>query len=122
MINSVDAAWCAAAKTWKFNSIFLAWMIVRRTSTPKLLPVGRTNSSFAVLRTTGFQISCSGALGADSIDTVLAGIELGSTNIESEIDARNRARLEKMSPEEIANAQAEIMKNMDPALKKILQE
>ncbi|GJW74733.1 transcriptional elongation regulator MINIYO [Tanacetum coccineum] len=49
-------------------------------------------------------------------------IELGSTNIESEIDARNRARLEKMSPEEIANAQAEIMKNMDPALKKILQE
>ncbi|GJY96087.1 acyl carrier protein 1, chloroplastic-like protein [Tanacetum coccineum] len=37
------------------------------------------------------------ALGADSIDT-------------------------KMSPEEIAHTQAEIMKNMDPALKKILQE
>ncbi|GJV42984.1 pentatricopeptide repeat-containing protein [Tanacetum coccineum] len=85
-------------------------MIVRRTSTPKLLPVGRTNSSFAVLRTTGFQISCSG------------GIELGSTNIESEIDAKNRAQLEKMSPEEIENAQAEIMKNMDRALKKILQK
>ncbi|GJW04318.1 transcriptional elongation regulator MINIYO [Tanacetum coccineum] len=55
------------------------------------------------------------ALGADSIDT-------GYTNIESEIDASNRARLEKMSPEEIAHTQAEIMKNMDPALKKILQE
>ncbi|GKD09273.1 transcriptional elongation regulator MINIYO, partial [Tanacetum coccineum] len=40
----------------------------------------------------------------------------------SEIDAGNRARLEKMSPEEIADAQAEIMKKMDSALKKILQE
>ncbi|GJU21195.1 transcriptional elongation regulator MINIYO [Tanacetum coccineum] len=60
------------------------------------------------------------ALGADSLDTV--SIEQGSTNIGSEIDAGNRARLEKMSPEEIADAQAEIMKKMDSALKKILQE
>nr|GFB09920.1 transcriptional elongation regulator MINIYO [Tanacetum cinerariifolium] len=49
-------------------------------------------------------------------------IEQGYMNIKSEIDANNCARLEKMSPEEIAVAQAEIMKNMDLALKKILQE
>nr|GEZ85884.1 transcriptional elongation regulator MINIYO [Tanacetum cinerariifolium] len=49
-------------------------------------------------------------------------IEQGYTNIKSEIDANNYARLEKMSPEEIAVTQAEIMKNMDLALKKILQE
>ncbi|GJR25430.1 retrovirus-related pol polyprotein from transposon TNT 1-94 [Tanacetum coccineum] len=102
---------CAAAKTWKFNSIFLAWMIVRRTSTPKLLPVGRTNSSFAVLRTTGYKSRVARVYLPVSFPDQ-ARIELGSTNIESEIDARNRARLEKMSPEEIANAQAEIMKNL----------
>lgn len=50
------------------------------------------------------------------------GVEQGSTSIESEIDAENRARLEKMSTEEIAEAQAEIMKKMDPALIKILQK
>ncbi|PWA96454.1 Armadillo-type fold [Artemisia annua] len=50
------------------------------------------------------------------------GVEQGSTSIESEIDAENRARLEKMSTDEIAEAQAEIMKKMDPALIKILQK
>lgn len=46
----------------------------------------------------------------------------GSTSMESEIDAENRARLEKMSTDEITEAQAEIMKKMDPALIKILQK
>nr|GEW69119.1 acyl carrier protein 1, chloroplastic-like [Tanacetum cinerariifolium] len=36
-------------------------MIVRRASTPNLLPVGRTNSCFAVYRMTRFQISSSEA-------------------------------------------------------------
>nr|XP_043638660.1 transcriptional elongation regulator MINIYO [Erigeron canadensis] len=49
-------------------------------------------------------------------------IEKGSTSIESEIDAENRARLEKMSTDEIAEAQAEIMKKMNPELIKILQK
>ncbi|XP_076942172.1 transcriptional elongation regulator MINIYO-like [Bidens hawaiensis] len=53
---------------------------------------------------------------------VSAGIEHGSTSIESEIDAENRARLEKMSTDEIAEAQAEIMKKMSPELIKILQK
>lgn len=51
-----------------------------------------------------------------------AGVEPGSTSMESEIDAENRARLEKMSTEEIAEAQAEIMKKMNPELIKILQK
>ncbi|KAK9052081.1 hypothetical protein SSX86_028709 [Deinandra increscens subsp. villosa] len=53
---------------------------------------------------------------------VAAGMEQGSTSIESEIDAENRARLEKMSTDEIAEAQDEIMKKMNPALIKILQK
>ncbi|KVH88004.1 transcriptional elongation regulator MINIYO isoform X1 [Cynara cardunculus var. scolymus] len=54
--------------------------------------------------------------------SVDAGIEQGSTSMESEIDAENRAQLEKMSTDEIAEAQAEIMKKMNPALIKILQK
>lgn len=54
--------------------------------------------------------------------SVDAGIEQGSTSMESEIDAENRAQLEKMSADEIAEAQAEIMKKMNPALIKILQK
>ncbi|KAI3714187.1 hypothetical protein L1987_72782 [Smallanthus sonchifolius] len=51
-----------------------------------------------------------------------AGIEQGSTSMESEIDAENRARLEKMSTDEIAEAKAEIMNKMNPELIKILQK
>ncbi|KAM0058930.1 putative RNA polymerase II-associated protein [Helianthus debilis subsp. tardiflorus] len=53
---------------------------------------------------------------------VAAGIEQASTSVESEIDAENRARLENMSTDEIAEAQAEIMKKMSPELIKILQK
>ncbi|KAI3502383.1 hypothetical protein L1887_30417 [Cichorium endivia] len=45
-----------------------------------------------------------------------------STSMETEIDAENRARLEKMSTDEITEAQSEIMKKMNPALIKILQK
>ncbi|KAD3642120.1 hypothetical protein E3N88_31344 [Mikania micrantha] len=51
-----------------------------------------------------------------------AGNEQDYTSMESEIDAENRARLEKMSTDEIAEAQAEIMKKMNPELIKILQK
>lgn len=51
-----------------------------------------------------------------------SGIEQGSTSIESEIDSENRARLEQMSADEIAEAQDEIMKKMNPDLIKILQK
>ncbi|XP_076905908.1 transcriptional elongation regulator MINIYO-like [Bidens hawaiensis] len=53
---------------------------------------------------------------------VSAPIEHGSTSIETEIDAENRARLEEMSTDEIAEAQAEIMKKMSPEVIKILQK
>ncbi|GLT42980.1 hypothetical protein SLA2020_169570 [Shorea laevis] len=48
--------------------------------------------------------------------------EQGSMFLESEIDAENHARLESMSPEEIAQAQAEIMQRMDPALLNLLRK
>ncbi|CAI9104804.1 OLC1v1003567C1 [Oldenlandia corymbosa var. corymbosa] len=41
---------------------------------------------------------------------------VGSTSLESEIDAENRARLERMSSNEIAEAHAEIKARMSPAL------
>lgn len=42
--------------------------------------------------------------------------ENGERSLESQIDAENRARLEKMSADEIAEAHAEIMEKMNPAL------
>ncbi|XP_021903655.1 LOW QUALITY PROTEIN: transcriptional elongation regulator MINIYO [Carica papaya] len=48
--------------------------------------------------------------------------EQGSVSLESEIDAENRAQLARMSPEEIAEAQAEIMEKMDPALLNLLRK
>ncbi|XVE93929.1 hypothetical protein REPUB_Repub01dG0236400 [Reevesia pubescens] len=50
------------------------------------------------------------------------GNEQGSMSLESEIDAENQARLENMAPEEIAQAQAEIMQKMDPALLNLLKK
>ncbi|KAK3193063.1 hypothetical protein Dsin_024373 [Dipteronia sinensis] len=50
------------------------------------------------------------------------GNEQGSTSLESEIDAENHARLQTMSPDEIAQAQAEIMEKMDPALLNLLKK
>ncbi|OMO91937.1 hypothetical protein COLO4_18006 [Corchorus olitorius] len=50
------------------------------------------------------------------------GNEQRSTSLESEIDAENRARLKDMSSEEIAEAQAEIMEKMDPALLNLLKK
>ncbi|WCJ38791.1 hypothetical protein M5689_019828 [Euphorbia peplus] len=44
-----------------------------------------------------------------------------SISLESEIDAENRARLNSMSSEEIAEAQAEIMNKMNPALLNLLK-
>lgn len=43
------------------------------------------------------------------------------SSLESQIDAENRARLQSMSPDEIAEARAEIMKKMDPSLLKLLK-
>nr|KYP69801.1 RNA polymerase II-associated protein 1 [Cajanus cajan] len=48
--------------------------------------------------------------------------EQKSVSVESEIDAENRARIRQMSSEEIAEAQAEIMEKMHPALLKVLQK
>ncbi|GAV86607.1 RPAP1_C domain-containing protein/RPAP1_N domain-containing protein [Cephalotus follicularis] len=42
--------------------------------------------------------------------------------LESEIDAENRARLRRMAPDEIAEAQAEIMEKMNPALLNFLKK
>ncbi|KAA3465497.1 transcriptional elongation regulator MINIYO [Gossypium australe] len=50
------------------------------------------------------------------------GNERGSMSLESEIDAENRARLGNMSPEEIKEAQAEILLKMDPALLNLLKK
>lgn len=45
----------------------------------------------------------------------------GSLTLENQIDAENRARLQSMAPDEIAQAQAELMEKMDPALLKVLK-
>lgn len=42
--------------------------------------------------------------------------EKGDPSIQDQIDAENHARLQKMSPDEIAEAQAEIMEKMNPTL------
>ncbi|KAK3015160.1 hypothetical protein RJ639_005306 [Escallonia herrerae] len=46
----------------------------------------------------------------------------GASSLGSQIDAENRARLEGMSAEEIAEAQAELMKKMNPELIKKLKK
>ncbi|CAL0315255.1 unnamed protein product [Lupinus luteus] len=48
--------------------------------------------------------------------------EQESVSLESEIDAENHARIKQMSPEEIAEAQAELMEKINPALLKVLQK
>jgi hypothetical protein len=48
--------------------------------------------------------------------------EQESMSLESQIDAENRARLQRMSPDEIAEAQAEIMEKMDVAILKALKK
>ncbi|KAI5577602.1 hypothetical protein BDE02_09G123800 [Populus trichocarpa] len=50
------------------------------------------------------------------------GNEQGSKLFESEIDAENRSRLQSMSAEEIAEAQAEIMEKMNPELLNLLKK
>ncbi|XP_050260875.1 transcriptional elongation regulator MINIYO isoform X2 [Quercus robur] len=50
------------------------------------------------------------------------GNEQESMSLESQIDAENHARLQEMSPDEIAQAQAEIMEKMDPAIIKALKK
>lgn len=50
------------------------------------------------------------------------GNEQESMSLESEIDVENRARLQSMSPDEIAQAQAEIMDKMNPTLLNLLKK
>lgn len=50
------------------------------------------------------------------------GNEQESMSLESEIDVENRARLQNMSPDEIAQAQAEIMDKMNPTLLNLLKK
>ncbi|GFS34706.1 RPAP1-like, carboxy-terminal protein [Actinidia rufa] len=53
-------------------------------------------------------------------DSVL--LEMNTTGIESQIDAENRAQLQRMSANEIAEAQAEIMERMTPAVIETLRK
>ncbi|PNY05414.1 RNA polymerase II-associated protein [Trifolium pratense] len=48
--------------------------------------------------------------------------EQESTSLESEIDSENRARIQQMSAEEIAEARADIMEKISPSLLKVLQK
>lgn len=50
------------------------------------------------------------------------GTRHASSSLESEIDVENHARLQTMSPQEIAEAQAELLDKMDPALLSILKK
>ncbi|CAN1771007.1 Transcriptional elongation regulator MINIYO [Linum perenne] len=49
------------------------------------------------------------------------GVAQRSTGLESEIDAENHARIQNMSPEEIAEARAELMEKMNPSLLNLLK-
>lgn len=61
--------------------------------------------------------NASGRLESNSI-----GYRGGEMSMESQIDAENRALLQKMSPEEIAEAQTEIRNRINPELLKILKK
>lgn len=50
------------------------------------------------------------------------GKEQGATTLDSQIDAENRARLQRMSADEIAEAQGELMEKLNPALRAMLQK
>lgn len=50
------------------------------------------------------------------------GTRQASSSLESEIDEENHARLQTMSPEEIAEAQADLLDKMDPAILSILKK
>ncbi|CAA7020702.1 unnamed protein product [Microthlaspi erraticum] len=50
------------------------------------------------------------------------GTRHASSSLESEIDVENHARLQTMSPQEIAEAQAELLDKMNPALLSILKK
>lgn len=54
-------------------------------------------------------------------DEFLDATQVGGNSLESQIDAENRARLLKMSADEIAEAQAEIMTKLSPDLIKALK-
>ncbi|XP_075515229.1 transcriptional elongation regulator MINIYO-like [Primulina tabacum] len=54
-------------------------------------------------------------------DEFLDASQVGGNSLESQIDAENRARLLKMSADEIAEAQAEIMTKLSPDLIKALK-
>ncbi|KAL3613918.1 hypothetical protein CASFOL_041992 [Castilleja foliolosa] len=57
------------------------------------------------------------------VDLDIKKSEIGGEkeSLESQIDAENRDRLAKMSPSEIAEAQAELMANLDPSLINVLK-
>ncbi|KAK7407444.1 hypothetical protein VNO78_09377 [Psophocarpus tetragonolobus] len=63
---------------------------------------------------TSSMLSCSSSNSIGSVQK--------SVSLESEIDAENQTRIQQMSAEEIAEAQAEIMEKMSPALLKVLQK
>ncbi|KAF5727128.1 putative RNA polymerase II-associated protein 1 [Tripterygium wilfordii] len=56
-----------------------------------------------------------------SLKSYELGNEQKPISLESEIDSENRSRLQNMSAEEIAEARAEIMEKMDPALLNLLK-
>ncbi|KAL1190192.1 Transcriptional elongation regulator MINIYO [Cardamine amara subsp. amara] len=61
-------------------------------------------------------------LSLSSSRSIGLGTRLVSSSLESEIDVENHARLQAMSPEEIAEAQADLLDKMDPALLSILKK
>ncbi|CAN8276799.1 unnamed protein product [Cochlearia groenlandica] len=70
------------------------------------------------------RVSCNGSPSlhvASSSSNGLGTIQ-ASTSFESDIDEENHARLQTMSPDEIAEAQAELLEKMDPALLSILKK
>ncbi|XP_010446353.1 PREDICTED: transcriptional elongation regulator MINIYO isoform X3 [Camelina sativa] len=57
-----------------------------------------------------------------SVSNGRLGARQASSSLESDIDVENHARLQSMSPDEIAEAQAELLDKMDPALLSILKK
>ncbi|XP_030483763.2 transcriptional elongation regulator MINIYO isoform X2 [Cannabis sativa] len=81
---------------------------------------GLDNSKVLLERPKRREQKCSTSTIASSGNNL--GSEQESMSLESQIDAENRQRLQEMSPDEIAQAQAEIMEKMDPALLKLLKK
>ncbi|CAH2075804.1 unnamed protein product [Thlaspi arvense] len=94
-----------------------------KLSAPTTTPMDVDNGNPLEFPTTRTSIKHLGSQESTCFDASSGlGTRQASSSLESEIDEENHARLQTMSHEEIAEAQAELLDKMDPALLSILKK